>query len=49
MERDVFMKLDHPNIIKLVCTFQDPTALYFVLELAAGGELYAKCDSSTTY
>jgi serine/threonine protein kinase len=42
MERDVFTKLNHPNIIKLICTFQDQNALYFALELAAGGELYTK-------
>ena len=42
MERDVFTKLNNPNIIKLICTFQDQNALYFALELAAGGELYTK-------
>eukprot|EP00299_Pterocystis_sp_00344_P011433 c5338_g1_i1.p1 GENE.c5338_g1_i1~~c5338_g1_i1.p1 ORF type:complete len:439 (+),score=131.27 c5338_g1_i1:235-1551(+) len=39
-ERDILFKLDHPNVIKLHHTFQDANSLYFVMELASGGELF---------
>jgi 3-phosphoinositide dependent protein kinase-1 len=38
-ERDILAKCKHPNIIKLMSTFQDTNNLYYVLELAPGGEL----------
>ncbi|EFC39666.1 3-phosphoinositide-dependent protein kinase-1 [Naegleria gruberi] len=39
MEKEVLNMLSHPNIISLFCTYQDKDHLYFVLELAPGGEL----------
>ena len=40
IERDTLNRLgDHPGIVKLYFTFQDETTLYFVLDLAANGEL----------
>ena len=38
VEREVLLKLNHPNIIKLYSSFQDKNKLYFVLEYASGGE-----------
>src|SRR4051812_129209 len=38
-ERDILAKCKHPNIIKLMSTFQDSNNLYYVLELAPNGEL----------
>ncbi len=38
-ERDILAKCKHPNIIKLMSTFQDTNNLYYVLELAPNGEL----------
>jgi 3-phosphoinositide dependent protein kinase-1 len=41
IEKDVLQLLKgHPNIIKLFCTFQDKTHLYFALEYAPGGEMF---------
>eukprot|EP00698_Gefionella_okellyi_P020003 TRINITY_DN6222_c0_g1_i1.p1 TRINITY_DN6222_c0_g1~~TRINITY_DN6222_c0_g1_i1.p1 ORF type:complete len:445 (-),score=55.27 TRINITY_DN6222_c0_g1_i1:64-1398(-) len=40
LERNILNMLDHPNIIKLYCTFQDAANLYMVLEFAVGGELF---------
>lgn len=34
------VQMDHPNIIKLIETYEDETAIYLVMELCAGGELY---------
>ena len=39
-ERDILFQLNHPNVIKLYYTFQDQNCLYYVLELAPGGELF---------
>lgn len=38
-ERDILAKCKHPNIIRLFNTFQDNENLYYILELAAEGEL----------
>jgi 3-phosphoinositide dependent protein kinase-1 len=38
VERDVLLKLDHPNVIKLSDFFTDSEKLYFVLEYVGGGE-----------
>lgn len=40
IEKQVLHMMDHPNIIKLFCTFQDATNLYFALEFAPGGEMF---------
>jgi 3-phosphoinositide dependent protein kinase-1 len=39
IERDVMTKLNHPNIVKLYLTFQDPGNLFYVVELAQNGDL----------
>lgn len=39
-EKEVLIKLSHPNIIRLYSTFHDRDHLYIVLEYAAGGELF---------
>lgn len=38
-ERDILRTLDHPNIIKLLSTFQTPDELHYVMEYAENGEL----------
>jgi len=40
IEKQVLHMMDHPNIIKLFCTFQDSNNLYFALEFAPGGEMF---------
>eukprot|EP00761_Pharyngomonas_kirbyi_P001776 gb/GECH01001780.1/.p1 GENE.gb/GECH01001780.1/~~gb/GECH01001780.1/.p1 ORF type:complete len:408 (+),score=107.00 gb/GECH01001780.1/:1-1224(+) len=47
MEKEVLNKLrNHPNIVNLYATFQDKENLYFVLELAPGGELFTYISKS---
>lgn len=36
----IMQSLDHPNIVKLYEVFEDHEAIYLVLELCAGGELF---------
>ena len=38
-EKNILKSLNHPNIIKLISTFQTPDELHYVLEYAEGGEL----------
>eukprot|EP00560_Eucampia_antarctica_P001573 CAMPEP_0197831676 /NCGR_PEP_ID=MMETSP1437-20131217/11508_1 /TAXON_ID=49252 ORGANISM="Eucampia antarctica, Strain CCMP1452" /NCGR_SAMPLE_ID=MMETSP1437 /ASSEMBLY_ACC=CAM_ASM_001096 /LENGTH=827 /DNA_ID=CAMNT_0043434695 /DNA_START=73 /DNA_END=2556 /DNA_ORIENTATION=+ len=39
-EKDIMTMLDHPFIIKLINTYQDNEALYMLLQLVQGGELF---------
>ena len=39
-ERNVMLALDHQFILKLHNTYKDSRFLYFLLELALGGELF---------
>jgi len=43
-EAAVLKKLDHPNIIKLVESYEDDTAFVLVMELAEGGDLLQYCN-----
>ncbi|PFH36261.1 hypothetical protein BESB_044530 [Besnoitia besnoiti] len=38
-ERDIHLRLEHPNIVRFFSSFEDRQKLYFVLELANGGTL----------
>lgn len=38
-EKQILTTIKHPNIVDLVCTFQDDDSLYFVLEYAQNGDL----------
>ncbi|CAI2358804.1 unnamed protein product [Moneuplotes crassus] len=38
-EKDIMFELDHPNICKLECAFQNESSLFFVLEYAPNGDL----------
>jgi len=52
IERNTLNRLsDHPGIVRLYYTFQDDRSLYFVLDLAAGGELlgYVKKVSTSMF
>lgn len=39
IEREMLLRLDHPNIIKLMSTFHDREKLYFALEYAPNKDL----------
>ncbi|KAG9145367.1 hypothetical protein Leryth_008290 [Lithospermum erythrorhizon] len=40
LERIVLDQLDHPGVVRLFFTFQDPYSLYMALESCEGGELF---------
>lgn len=40
-ERNILARLDHPFIVRLLCTFQDSHNLYMVMEYVVGGELFS--------
>jgi 3-phosphoinositide dependent protein kinase-1 len=44
MERLTLSKCRHPNVIRFVLSFQDPTNLYHILELAPNGTLQQSLD-----
>ena len=41
-ERRILLDLDHPFVVKLFGTFQDPKRIYFVMEFIVGGELFSR-------
>ncbi|CRG95327.1 calcium dependent protein kinase 3, putative [Plasmodium gallinaceum] len=41
-EIDIMKNLDHPNVVKLLETFEDDEQIYLVMELCTGGELFDK-------
>lgn len=47
-ERDVYTKLNHPNIIKLYFTFQDQENLFYIFEYAKNGDLQKILDKHNT-
>lgn len=48
-EVDILLRVDHPNIIHLVDLFDQPKALYLVMELVTGGELFDKIVEREQY
>uniref|UniRef100_A0A7S3L968 cGMP-dependent protein kinase n=1 Tax=Amphora coffeiformis TaxID=265554 RepID=A0A7S3L968_9STRA len=40
-EKNIMAALSHPNVIKLLASYQDTDFLYFLLDLVQGGELYS--------
>jgi cGMP-dependent protein kinase len=40
-EKRMMVESDHPFVLKLVNTYQDPNNLYMLLEIVPGGELFA--------
>ena len=40
IEKDILLKMNHQNIVKLFGTFQDSSNLYFVLEYVNNGDLH---------
>lgn len=50
IERDTLNRLtEHPGIVRLYYTFQDERSLYFVLDLATGGELLGTLKKMGTF
>ncbi|MCJ1314590.1 pkb-activating kinase-like protein [Agyrium rufum] len=50
IERDTLNRLtDHPGVVRLYYTFQDERSLYFVLDLASGGELLGVLKKMTSF
>ncbi|KAI9846708.1 MAG: pkb-activating kinase-like protein [Sclerophora amabilis] len=50
IEKDALNRLtDHPGIVRLYYTFQDERSLYFVLDVASGGELLGVLKRLTTF
>lgn len=41
-EVSLMKMIDHPNIVKLICLFEETDRVFLVLELMAGGELFTR-------
>ena len=48
-EIEVYLKLDHPNICKLLEVYEDESAVHLVMELCSGGELYERLAQLRKY
>lgn len=49
LEIEILGSLDHPNIIKLIETFDEGNEFYIVTELVEGGELFDRIVTKTSY
>mmetsp|Transcript_7250 Transcript_7250/g.10713 ORF Transcript_7250/g.10713 Transcript_7250/m.10713 type:complete len:494 (-) Transcript_7250:31-1512(-) len=48
-ELEILQTVDHPNIIKLYESFEDPKYLHIVMELCSGGELFERIVEKGRY
>lgn len=48
-EVDIYLKLDHPNIAKLVEVFEDKSKIALIMELCTGRELYERLAQRKRY
>jgi cGMP-dependent protein kinase len=48
-EKDMLVKLNHPNVIALHATYKDAAYLYFLLECCLGGELFTVLKQHTCF
>ena len=48
-EIKISRQLDHPNIIRLLDTFDDGEDIYLVMELAPNGQLFSKLCRETKF
>jgi calcium-dependent protein kinase len=48
-EVEIYLKVDHPNICKLLEVFEDDTAIHLVMELCSGKELYERLAQLRRY
>lgn len=48
-EVEVLRTLDHPNIVKMVDFFEEPTQYFLVLEYIGGGELFDRLLDKASY
>jgi calcium-dependent protein kinase len=49
LEVEIMMRLDHPNILRLIDYFEDQKNVYLVLELCTGGELFDRIIANKYY
>ena len=38
-EKEMLGQTDHPFVVQLICTYADPTHIYFLMAPALGGEI----------
>eukprot|EP01029_Cantina_marsupialis_P007704 TRINITY_DN1872_c1_g1_i3.p1 TRINITY_DN1872_c1_g1~~TRINITY_DN1872_c1_g1_i3.p1 ORF type:complete len:510 (+),score=122.78 TRINITY_DN1872_c1_g1_i3:55-1584(+) len=48
-EVEVLKELDHPNIIRLHASYEDPATIYIVTELCTGGDLFSHLENIKFY
>jgi calcium/calmodulin-dependent protein kinase I len=48
-EVEILLRIDHPNVIKLLDLFDTQDTLYLVMELATGGELFDRIVERESY
>ncbi len=49
IEVEIMMRLDHPNILRLIDYYEDQKFVYLVLELCSGGELFDRIIANKYY
>ena len=46
---EILANIDHPSVVKLIDIFDNPDAMYLILEYMAGGELFDRIVEKEQY
>ena len=48
-EVEIYLRVSHPNVVKLIEVFEEPGKIHLIMEVCTGGELYERLASRERY